>query len=257
MTSNPDRHPAKEAEFDTHAGAYAASVNNPLKRLMGKSADAFILAKVRWLLDDLRRRPLRDGGKPRLLDYGCGAGVFLHLLAGAGFTGSREGCDVSAKMLEQARARWPAGAEQVPLHHVDPQQTSLESESFDVITASCVLHHVMPADRNGVLAEIARMLKPGGRLVIFEHNPLNPLTRWMVSRSPLDVNAVLLDAGEGRELASRAGLSVVRRDYILFVPPRLSWLRPLERLIGWLPLGGQYALVAEKPPAARIEEPAP
>ena len=257
MTSNPDARPAKGAEFDTHAGAYAASVNNPLKRLMGKSADAFILAKVQWLLDDLARRPLTGGGEPRLLDYGCGAGIFLHLLGNAGFTGSLEGCDVSAEMLEQARARWPAGGEPVPLHHVKQQQTTLESESFDVITASCVLHHVMPADRDGVLAEIARMLKPGGRLVIFEHNPLNPLTRWMVSRSPLDVNAVLLDAGEGRELASRAGLSVVRRDYILFAPPRLSWLRPLEKLVPWLPLGVQYALAAEKPPAARVEEPAP
>ena len=42
----------------------------------------------------------------------------------------------------------------------------------------------------------AGVLKPGGRLYVFEHNPRNPLVRYVIARTPIDENAILLDARE-------------------------------------------------------------
>jgi hypothetical protein len=93
---------------------------------------------------------------------------------------------------------------------------------------------------------LARVLKPGGRLYLFEHNPRNPLVRYVVSRTKIDENAILLDPNEVRDnlpVALRQGLDT---QYLMFMPPRLSLLRIVDRLLTWLPLGAQYAVTASK-----------
>ena len=52
------------------------------------------------------------------------------------------------------------------------------------------------------VAELARVVRPGGLVVVFEHNPLNPLTRLVVSRVTFDDGVRLLRSGE-RRLAVR------------------------------------------------------
>jgi hypothetical protein len=59
-----------------------------------------------------------------------------------------------------------------------------------------VLHHVPPADREALLARVATKLAPGGKLVVFEHNPWNPLTRKVVAECAFDADAVLLPPTE-------------------------------------------------------------
>jgi hypothetical protein len=49
------------------------------------------------------------------------------------------------------------------------------------------------------------VLRPGGSFVIFEHNKLNPLIRWIVARIPLDRNAVLLTGWRAQKLVRKAG----------------------------------------------------
>jgi len=87
-------------------------------------------------------------------------------------------------------------------------------------------------------------LTPGGTIVIFEHNPFNPVTRKIVNDCPYDKDAVLLRPSELKTLLVDAGLLVHRSVYCLFVPPSLSALLPLESKLGWLPLGGQYWVTA-------------
>ena len=55
-----------------------------------------------------------------------------------------------------------------------------------------VLHHVRPSDRADLVGELATRLAPGGRLVVFEHNPLNPVTVNAVQACAFDADAVLL-----------------------------------------------------------------
>src|SRR4029077_16270532 len=124
--------------------------------------------------------------------------------------------------------------------------TPFKADQFDVATVSAVLHHVPPAERPQVYAELGRVLKPGGRLYIFEHNPRNPLVRYVVARTPIDANAILLDEAEVRHGLLDSAHYDIASDYLMFMPPGIIFLGWLDRLLAWLPLGAQYVVAARK-----------
>jgi SAM-dependent methyltransferase len=232
------------AEFDKHAAGYDGGLDNPVKRMMG-DADSFIAVKARWLL---RHEPgLRQGGL-RLLDYGCGAGDLMRVLADLGARAAFTGCDVSTGMLAEAARRWPASCGPAPaLAEQDGARTPFADGLFDIATISAVLHHVPVAERPAVYTELGRVLRPGGRLYVFEHNPRNPLVRHVIARTPIDANAILLDANEVRDGLLGSGRYELETDYLMFMPPGLAFLRVVDRALAWLPLGAQYAVAARKP----------
>jgi SAM-dependent methyltransferase len=231
------------SEFDSYAQSYNAGMDSPVKAMMGGSADDFVAIKIRWLL---RRYPdlAGRGASFRLLDYGCGTATLLRLIAPEMPGATLLGCDISAGMLHEAARVWPAHSAAPSFHQQDGAKVPLPSESCDLVVISAVLHHVPLDERAAVYAEIGRLLRPGGRLVVFEHNPVNPVTRYVVSRTPIDQNAILLHAGEVQSSLRSAGFSAIETGYLMFLPPRLQILAGLERLIGWLPLGAQYAVTA-------------
>ena len=231
------------ASFDRHAPAYDGGIDDPLKARLG-SADDYIAVKARWLL---RHEPkLRRGGLA-LLDYGCGAGDLMRVLAGLGAEASFTGSDVSTGMLAEAARRWPSQLGAAPSFVAQQgAATPFADGRFDVATASAVLHHVPPAARPAVYGELARVLKPGGRLYVFEHNPLNPLVRRVVRRTPIDADAILLEASEVRHGLLAAARFEVETEYLMFMPPGLAFLRPVDRALAWLPLGAQYVVAARK-----------
>jgi SAM-dependent methyltransferase len=233
------------AEFDKHAASYDGGLDNPIKRRLGRSADDFIAVKARWLMR--REKGLRVGGLS-LLDYGCGAGDLMRVLAGLGARATFTGCDVSAGMLAETARRWPAGQGEPPtLAAQDGARTPFVDGQFDVATVSAVLHHVPVAERPAVYAELGRVLKPGGRLYVFEHNPRNPLVRYVIGRTPIDANAVLLDVDEVQNGLLNSGRYEIETDYLMFMPPGITFLRGVDRALAWLPLGAQYAVAARKP----------
>ncbi|CAN5916547.1 class I SAM-dependent methyltransferase [soil metagenome] len=236
--------PMTPVEFDHHAATYDGGLDNSVKRLLGSSADQFIAVKARWLL---RREPaLRTGGLA-LLDYGCGAGDLMRVLAGLGARADFTGCDVSTGMLEEAAKRWPSPAGPPPaLAAQDGAVTSFAERRFDIVTISAVLHHVPVAEREAVYRELGRVLKPGGRIYVFEHNPRNPLVRYVIARTPIDQNAILLDAREVRHGLLDVARYDLETDYLMFMPPAMALLRPIDRALAWLPLGAQYVVAARK-----------
>jgi ubiquinone/menaquinone biosynthesis C-methylase UbiE len=231
------------AEFDEHAKGYDGGIDNSVKRMMG-DADSFIAVKARWLM---RHEPGLRTGSLRLLDYGCGAGDLMRVLAGMGARAMFTGCDISAGMLAEAGRRWPTAFGPEP--ELKPQEgarTPFADGQFDVAVISAVLHHVPLAERPAVYAELGRVLRPGGRLYVFEHNPRNPLVRYVIARTPIDANAILLDASEVRQGLRVAGRYDLATDYLMFMPPGMVFLNGVDRALAWLPLGAQYAVMARK-----------
>jgi SAM-dependent methyltransferase len=175
-----------------------------------------------------------------ILDFGCGVGLGISPLREA-FPNSRiVGCDPSQESLALARQREPACK-------FSESSAISPSPQFDIITAVCVFHHIVPADRAGALRYCYERLKPGGRLFVFEHNPFNPVTRRLVSRCPVDRDAILLTPNETATRLQQAGFALTAAAYCLFFPKALAFLRPIETSLGWLPLGGQYFAVAARP----------
>lgn len=174
-----------------------------------------------------------------ILDFGCGVGLGIGPLREM-FPNSRiVGCDPSQESLALARTR-------------EPECEFLESNAisplpqFDIITAVCVFHHIVPVDRASTLRYCYERLKPGGRLFVFEHNPFNPVTRHLVSRCPVDRDAILLTPNETATRLKQAGFDLTATEYCLFFPKALAFLRPIEKSLGWLPLGGQYFAVGTR-----------
>ncbi|MGD0652969.1 MAG: class I SAM-dependent methyltransferase [Thermoguttaceae bacterium] len=234
----------EEAEFDAYAAAYDEGIDNPIRRCVGGDPESFIEVKADWLLRRCNRLPYFYQGKNiKLLDYGCGTGIMLRVLRRLGFVGGLTGCDVSCEMLEQAKKQWPLD----PLPELYPMKDGLapfDDAKFDLIVVSSVLHHVPVDQRDRTYADIMRLLKPGGHVCVFEHNPYNPLTQWVVRHTPIDKNAVLLRPKEVREGLVKAGASRLETAYIMFLPPRFRSLRFFERYFYWLPFAAQYAVFA-------------
>lgn len=101
-----------------------------------------------------------------ILDAGCGTGLLLELEAKAvGPAGRAEGVDFSDDMLDVARARCAALA-QVKLQQGSVEKLEFESDSFDALSCTQTLLYVKRLQI--ALAEMYRVLKPGGRIAIVE-----------------------------------------------------------------------------------------
>ena len=110
-----------------------------------------------------------------------------------------------------------------------------------------VFHHVPPAQRPGVVQLLHDALEPGGCLAIWDNNPWNPGTRYVMRRIPFDRDAVMTSARAARAMVEAAGLEVLRVDHLFVFPRFLRRLRFLEpRLVG-APIGGQYMVLSRRP----------
>jgi SAM-dependent methyltransferase len=231
-----------QSEFDAYASGYTGGHENRVKAMLGKGLDDFVEIKAEWLLRDLRSLVSADE-LGSLLDFGCGTGVLLRVLRRLGYEGALEGCDVSRRMLAEARSTWPGGPIP-PMHQMVEGRCERPDASFDVIVSSGVFHHIPRSERAESYDELVRLTKPGGRIYIFEHNPYNPLTRWVVNRTRIDADAVLLAPREVREGLSMAGAVELETDYLMFLPPRWRRFRGVDRFLRRVPMGGQYVISA-------------
>lgn len=106
---------------------------------------------------------LLGAGKSRCLDVGCGGGHFIEVAEGLGWAVT--GIELSADQLEHARARHPG----LELVHGDATALPFSDASFDA--AYSTFTHTDLDDFAGAVAEVRRVLSPGGRFVYIGNHP--------------------------------------------------------------------------------------
>ena len=229
-----------EVEFDKFADEYrdlhAANI-----KLSGESPEYFAEYKIADIAAELRRA--NAAAPTAVLDFGAGVGYSVPFFA-RHLPSARVTClDVSRKSLDIGAAKHGAVAE---FRHFDGARIPFRDDSFDVALASCVFHHIPHDEHVALLAEIRRVLRPHGWLFVFEHNPLNPLTRHAVNTCAFDEHAELVGASTMHQRVRDAGFAAAKINYRIFFPHALRGLRPLEARLTWLPLGAQYYVAARK-----------
>lgn len=222
-------------QFDQYKNSYDDVVNDALE-FSGLKVDLFTEFKSAYLIDLITRR-FGINSNLNVLDIGCGIGNY-HRLIGKQIA-KLHGVDVSPACVAQARERNP----NVAYDCYDGDHLPYADATFDVCFTICVLHHVPVASRKNFVSEMARVTRPGGLAVMFEHNPWNPLTRYVVNNCEFDVDAVLISMRESRRLFSVQFDSVKTRS-ILTIPARGKLLSKLDAFVGTLPFGSQYCLEA-------------
>lgn len=226
------------AEFDQFAEEYYALHADNI-RLSGEDPDYF----ARYKIEEVRRR-WEASGRPdpeAILDFGTGIGNSIPHLAKLFPTARLVGLDVSQKSLDLAEHRFPGLARYV---RYDGTRAPFEDQSFDLVFSACVFHHIDASEHRTIFGELKRLLRPGGVMVIFEHNPLNPATRHIVATCPFDENAVLIPAPQLRRSQIDAGFREVEVAFTAFFPGPLRFLRPLETRLQRCPIGAQYYTLA-------------
>lgn len=225
----------------THFDAYAESYDATLDRALavsGEGKDYYARERVRFLAARLKG----IGASPRMMiDYACGIGSttphFFDLLG----LSQVVGVDVSSRSLEVATRLY--GSSRATFL---PAATYRHAGVADLVYCNGTFHHIPVNDREGVVGYMAEVLRPGGVLAVWENNPYNPGTRYIMSRCEFDVGAILVTPAELRRLLRQNGFDVVRTDYLFVFPRFLAWFRPLEKWMSWLPFGGQYQVLARR-----------
>ncbi len=229
-----------EVEFDKFADEYrdlhAANI-----KLSGESPEYFAEYKIADIAAELAHT--NSPAPTKVLDFGAGVGYSVPFF-GRHLPTARVTClDVSRKSLDIGAAKHGSVAD---FQHFDGARIPFVSDTFDIALASCVFHHIPHDEHVALLAEIRRVLAPRGWLFVFEHNPLNPLTRHAVNTCAFDEHAELMRAPTLRRRVRAAGFSAAEVNYRIFFPHALRALRPLEARLKWLPLGAQYYVAARK-----------
>jgi malonyl-CoA O-methyltransferase len=175
----------------------------------------------------------------RVLDLGCGTGRHTLALAGAGARVTA--LDQSPEMMARARAKLRGHAVDWVLHAL-PDPLPFPGAAFDLAVLGLVAEHV--ADVRGLLAEVARVLRPGGRCLLSALHPERTAegqrARFVDARTGLrqPITTYHRTAGDYHAAAEAAGLCAVA-EQTLVVPAELATQLPragpyVGLALGWV-----------------------
>lgn len=222
------------------------------------------IAYDRWFDSPLGRRVWADEERVllellepvsgrRVLDVGCGDGRLAVRLARLG--AEVTGLDADPAMLAAAKARAAREGVQVTLVEGDALALPFPDASFDVVCTVTVMCFF--ADPQPIVDELARVVRPGGRVVLGE---LNRASTWAAARrirarrgDPLWSEAHFRTAGELGGCLRRAGLEPTHKAGAVYYPRSVAAARalaPLERVLSRrTTLGAAFLALAARKPA--------
>lgn len=221
--------------FDQFSSSYKTLLDESLE-ITGFDTDYFPTAKIKTLA---RLFPESCKQPIRFLDFGCGTGSLYPPIKKFFPEATYTGTDLSDKMVQEAQAL-NNGAD--VFHEMESNRW--RQSDYDIILAANVFHHIPHSEHLKIFKELRSLLSHGGKFILWEHNPWNPLTQKIVKDCVFDKDAVLVSPFKSKQLGRKAGFSKMQIVFTTFFPKSLSFLTVLEPWLEWLPLGGQYLLVA-------------
>lgn len=235
---------SEKSEFDNFAENYREIHTKNVQGISGADSSYFGRQKVEIIKKEWGGVNKKNE-KVCILDLGCGDGInavhFQKYFAQMEYVG----IDVSCESIRQAKK---LECPNVHFESYDGKKIPYQDGSFDILLLACVLHHVPHEQHEQLLCECRRVLKENGCIYIFEHNPLNPLTRKIVKDCIFDKDAVLVQKGKLKRTLRQAGFSNLKVVYTIFLPRKgiFNKIIGIEALLKWLPLGGQYYVACKK-----------
>ena len=220
LSQNKDR---EIAFFDSHGASDAYDVFSPQTN--------------ERLIDNFVRLTGLPAGA-RVVDLGCGSGVFTNVLQQRGYRCT--GVDLSPTLIKIAREKYPG----IDFLEGDIEKLPFPDGQFDGVLLSGVLHHLPELSR--CATEVMRILRPGGKYFAFDPNRMNPFMYLYRDRSSPFYSSVGVTENERPVLAGqiatifraagfRTGtefMSGLKYRYI--ASGKVRWLLPLYNVIDGL-----------------------
>lgn len=222
------------AEFDRFARSYDEDLAKSLA-VTGESREFYALKRIDWTAQCIARL---GQSVRRILDYGCGDGANVPMLAARFNAEHVLGVDVSSESIALARQTNPVSG----LQFLCTSEWTPDG-AIDLAFTNGVFHHIPPPERLACLHAIRRALKPGGFFAFWENNPWNPGTQVVMLRCSFDEHAIKISPRNAKKLLLSAGFKILRTSSLFYFPRQLSFLRPAEAWLRALPLGGQYMVL--------------
>lgn len=148
---------------------------------------------------------LRSG--ERMLDVGCGPGTLTLLAKERAGPGEVIGIDASPEMIERAKEKAAKAGANVAFQTAVIEELPFPDGSFDLVISSFMLHHLPEDVRQSGIREVARVLKPGGRLLAVDLTGKGSLARRVMAlfghKLPDDYAEHLSDVMRAAGLAPR------------------------------------------------------
>jgi SAM-dependent methyltransferase len=227
-----------KVDFDGYAAHYDTALATGIS-VSGEDKLYFARGRIAWLVKRLRQL----SEQPRsVLDFGCGTGSATSFVFELIHATSLIGVDISAQSLESAKtANLSTRSRFMLLREYQPDG------KIDLAFCNGVFHHIPPEERAAGADYVYRSVRRGGLFALWENNPWNLATRYVMSRIPFDKDAITLTPPETRRLLRRAGFDILSTDFLFIFPRALAWLRGLEPICARVPLGAQYQVLCRKP----------
>ena len=170
-----------------------------------------------------------------ILDFGCGNGQLTSFIKNAFFNAVVFGTDNDEKNIQQASQEYK------DVHFIPLPKKALpfENNTFDLVYAVNVFHHIPQREHSFYSEEMLRVLKPKGRIIIFELNPYNIFTWFRFKRDLSEKGNHMVCAREAVALFKISACIMKLKYY--FVSPYFPSL--VKDHIGFLPFGSMYSVL--------------
>jgi SAM-dependent methyltransferase len=220
----------KKINFDQYSSDYKHYINDSIDKF-DKNLSYYHESKIEITKNRAIRNP------KNILDFGCGVGTMIPHMKKKFKKSKIYVFDESKDSLKFLKNKYP---------FVSCLKKMNGNIKFDLIFLSGVIHHIDRSMRKRILKKIYSSLKSAGKLIIFEHNPYNPLTNIVVKNCEFDRDAQLIKKKELINICENVSFKVDDSAYVYFFPTSMKKFKVLEKYLEWFFLGAQYFCIFKK-----------